>query len=66
MLNTSNDHRSSRFYLFPITALLLLLLSTVSKAEPTAYVDEAEFHNAIRAYASRNRRFGNIDDSDSE
>jgi PKD repeat protein len=47
MLNTPNGRRSSRFYLSAVTGLLLLLLSSGSNAAPTAYVDEAEFHNAL-------------------
>jgi len=47
MLNTSNGRRPSRFFLWAITGLFLLLLSPVSNAVPTAYVDEAEFHNAL-------------------
>jgi undecaprenyl diphosphate synthase len=61
VVRTSGELRVSNFLLWQISYSELYATDTLWPD-----FDEAEFHNAIRAYASRNRRFGNIDDSDSE
>ncbi|MDP6635959.1 MAG: isoprenyl transferase [Phycisphaerae bacterium] len=61
VVRTSGELRLSNFLLWQSSYAELYATETLWPD-----FDEAEFHNALRAYGSRNRRFGRIDDSDSE
>jgi len=58
LVRTSGELRVSNFLLWQISYAELYSTKTLWPD-----FDEAEFHNAIRAYASRHRRFGQVDDS---
>jgi len=58
LVRTSGELRVSNFLLWQISYAELYSTKTLWPE-----FDEAEFHNAIRAYASRHRRFGQVDDS---
>ena len=61
VVRTSGELRVSNFLLWQISYAELYVTETLWPD-----FDEAEFHNAIRAYAARNRRFGGLDTSDSK
>jgi len=61
VVRTSGELRVSNFLLWQISYAELYATETLWPD-----FDEAEFHNALRAYGSRNRRFGRIDESNSE
>ena len=58
VVRTSGELRVSNFLLWQIS--YAELYSTETRWPD---FDEAEFHNALRAYAARHRRFGQVDDS---
>jgi len=58
VVRTSGELRLSNFLLWQISYAELYSTETLWPD-----FDEAEFHNALRAYASRHRRFGQVDDS---
>jgi undecaprenyl diphosphate synthase len=61
VVRTSGELRVSNFLLWQISYSELYATETLWPD-----FDEAEFHNAIKAYAARNRRFGGLTDSESE
>jgi undecaprenyl diphosphate synthase len=58
VVRTSGELRLSNFLLWQISYAELYSTETLWPD-----FDEAEFHNALRAFASRHRRFGQVDDS---